>query len=420
MSISKRRIIYPIIIITLTLIIIIKIDAQLTFEINPRTGDNNNSIPSSILNSFNNNNNNNNNQQINYLDVLLADQSKRGKIYDRSITGLKDPVDILTLSESLVMLNDVKDGSSSSLHYIFVSQFMSNQVLKISPSGTSTLFAKGVYCSDKTKPCSVLDGPWGLEHFNKELFVSSFSSDQILVFNITNGEYISAFGNSIELNCPEGMTLGGDGYLYVVSYLNNEIVRYNPVTYEYVDVIIKAATISGPEDVLYIHSKNTNNNYLIVTSHWSNSILVYNATTITTPIITSINNNNSGNHTTNDSGGGGFELLYEYGQNETNRRIMQGPVGLLKYDDTNILVSLQGHSNKIIKINIINGAWSMFAEYKYMKGPSGMSWLGRQWYDNSPPKTLVVAGYNTNTLYVFNETKKSKKDGKFELVAKLV
>ena len=418
MYILNRKTIYPITVVLLLLLLIItiiKINAQLTFEINPRTGDNN--IPNSILNSFNNNNNNNN-QQINYLDVLLADQSKRGKIYDRSITGLKDPVDILTLSESLVMLDDVEDGSTSSLHYIFVSQFMSNQVLKISPSGTSTLFAKGVYCSDKTKPCSVLDGPWGLEHFNRKLFVSSFSSDQILVFNITTGEYISAFGNSVELNCPEGMTLGGDGYLYVVSYLNNEIVRYNPVTYEYVDVIVQAGTISGPEDVLYINSKITKNNYLIVTSHWSNSILVYNATT-------SINNNSgnttSNNDTTNDSGRGGFGLLYEYGQNEINRRIMQGPVGLLKYDDTNVLVSLQGHSNKIIKINIVNGAWSMFAEYKYMKGPSGMSWLGRQWYDNSPPKTLVVAGYNTNTLYVFNETNKNnKEDGKFELVAKLV
>ena len=54
-------------------------------------------------------------------------------------------------------------------------------------------------------------------------------------------------------------------------------------------------------------------NYLIVTSHWSNSILVYNATT-------SINNNSgnttSNNDTTNDSGRGGFGLLYEYGQKQ--------------------------------------------------------------------------------------------------------
>jgi hypothetical protein len=314
-----------------------------TFEINPRHNDNNNNMPASILNR---------NRQMNYLDVLLADQSKRGKIFDRTVSGLKDPVDVVAVSDCN---QDNPDNISSTLSYIFVSQFMSNQVLKISPHGVSTLFAKGVYCSDRTKPCSVLDGPWGLEHFENKLFISSFSSDQILVFNITTGGYIYGFGNSVELNCPEGMTLGGDGYLYVVSYLNNEIVRYNPVTYEYVDVIVKAGTISGPEDVIYLHSNNFN--YLIVTSHWSNSILIYNASTT----ISSSRNNDTA----------GFELLHEYGPNQIGHSLMQGPVGLLKYDESNILVSLQGDVNKILKINIENGKNEIFAEYKYMKGPSG-------------------------------------------------
>ena len=61
MYILNRKTIYPITVVLLLIIIItiIKINAQLTFEINPRTGDNN--IPNSILNSFNNNNNKDNN-----------------------------------------------------------------------------------------------------------------------------------------------------------------------------------------------------------------------------------------------------------------------------------------------------------------------------------------------------------------------
>ena len=333
-------------------------------------------------------------RQISYLDVLLADQSRRGKVFDRSVDGLKDPVNVLTLSESNVLSGDTtleESGRTSSLNYIFVAQFMSNQVLKISPSGVSTLFAKGVYCADSSKPCSILDGPWGLEYFDRRLFVSSFSSDQILVFNITNGEYISAFGNSIELNCPEGIAMGGDGYLYVVSYLNNEIVRYNPMTYEYVDVIVKPGTISGPEDVLYMNS------VLVISSHWSNSILCYNATPASALAAEK-------NHT-------GFDLLFEYGQNEIGS-VMQAPVGLLQYSDEEVIVSLQGEVNKLIKINIFTGESSIFAQYKRMKAPSGMAWLAKTWHD--PPKTLVVAAYVSNTLYVFNRTKT-----KFELVARL-
>ena len=35
-------------------------------------------------------------RQISYLDVLLADQSRRGKVFDRSVAGLKDPVNVDT------------------------------------------------------------------------------------------------------------------------------------------------------------------------------------------------------------------------------------------------------------------------------------------------------------------------------------
>ena len=51
----------------------------------------------------------------------------------------------------------------------------------------------------------------------------------ILIFDQQTSNYLGNFGDSEELNAPEGLSVR-DGLLYVASYLNGEIVRYDIAT----------------------------------------------------------------------------------------------------------------------------------------------------------------------------------------------
>ena len=108
---------------------------------------------------------------------------------------------------------------------LFVSSFMRNQLWRVQPGRRDTpeLFAEGVYCKPHEE-CAILDGPWGLASKGGFLFVSSFGTDQILVFNTSTGKYVSTFGDSTSLDCPEGIALNAEGsILYVVSFLANQV-----------------------------------------------------------------------------------------------------------------------------------------------------------------------------------------------------
>jgi|EP00945_MAST-04E_sp_MAST-4E-sp1_P000187 hypothetical protein len=308
-------------------------------------------------------------EQFNHLEPLRADISTRGKKLDTKAYGIKYPVDVLVLEENP--------------NVMFISQFMENQVVKSDEYGTLTVFAKGVYC-ETSQTCSILSGPWGLQQLGQELFVASFSTDQILVFDIDSGEFQAAFGNEEELNSPEGMTMGSDGLLYVASYLNNEIVAYNPATREYVGTIVRSGTLSGPEGIAFLPAHHA----VVATSHWSDSVMLYDVPKAT-------------------AGNGGrapLELSKEFKLPEKS-----GPVGVLVDDEDHVLVSLQGNSNTIVRLNVVHGNFSLFSKHPRMVGPAGMAWIGKQWYDGVG-KSLVVASYNTHALLVFNVTNASKND----------
>ena len=57
------------------------------------------------------------------------------------------------------------------------------------------------------------------------LYVASFTTDAIHMYDLDTGKFVDFFGNEDELDCPEGMEFGPDGTLYVVSFLADEVVR---------------------------------------------------------------------------------------------------------------------------------------------------------------------------------------------------
>jgi len=71
-------------------------------------------------------------------------------------------------------------------------------------------------------------GPWGLAHANGRLFVSSFGSDQILVFESATGRFLDALGDPSVIDSPEGLALSPDGStLLVASFLNSRLVAFD-------------------------------------------------------------------------------------------------------------------------------------------------------------------------------------------------
>ena len=63
----------------------------------------------------------------------------------------------------------------------------------------------------------------------RHLYVASFTNDQILRVHADTGELLGTFGNDEEMDCPEGIALGPDGTLYVVSFLLPYVVRHQPL-----------------------------------------------------------------------------------------------------------------------------------------------------------------------------------------------
>jgi uncharacterized protein (TIGR03382 family) len=74
----------------------------------------------------------------------------------------------------------------------------------------------------------------------RELLVTSFFNDSIVRFDADTGEQLGSFGDRPTVVRPLATRVGPDGLLYVASELNRRIVRYDPKTFELVDVFINA------------------------------------------------------------------------------------------------------------------------------------------------------------------------------------
>ena len=116
---------------------------------------------------------------------------------------------------------------------LFVSSFLNDAVLRtklpITMASRFEIFAEGSYCRRDLSRCAILNGPWGLAADRSgRLFVSSFGSDQILVFDDQSGEFLDSLGDSTSLDSPEGIAISPDGEtLLVASFLDSRIVAFD-------------------------------------------------------------------------------------------------------------------------------------------------------------------------------------------------
>jgi len=196
-------------------------------------------------------------------------------------------METLKLRESITqgiakeMINRIGNPSNLLIHYdlMFISLFMQNKVVIGNLSKKTILpFVDGEYCKKKDKGtgsivCGILDGPWGMVIKQDLFYVTSFGSDQVLVFSVSNGEFFDAFGDSSSLDCPEGIAIDNNNsnLIYVVNYGSSNIAIFdsNHKFLQYLVTQKQVPYLRNPESILL----DPANERIVVTSYSNNSIV---------------------------------------------------------------------------------------------------------------------------------------------------
>ena len=242
---------------------------------------------------------------------------------------------------------------------VFVAGFMSNQVV-VFRNEKWEVFAGGYYCNRKSlkgfDSCAILDGPFGMEFDGRSKFyVSSFGSDQILVFNLTSNKFIGAMGDSSSLNCPESIVFGPDGQLYVANFGDSNIVVFNVSTGQS-KIFAQSEQLQGPEQICFV------GNNLFVTSHFNDQVLRYSSNGTLLNVVAHVDK----------------------------------PVGIVCKDDYIYVTSYT--QNKIVEFDIKSREEKRTFRGK-VRGPSGMYLT-----NDEHGEVLHVASYDNHRVIVFNTT----------------
>ena len=113
-------------------------------------------------------------------------------------------------------LNNPIDVAFDDAGYVYVVEYNNHRVQKFSPRGEPLM----TFGSAAGK----LNYPRGI-HISRQLVYVTDGTSSVSVFT-TNGEFVTSFGSKEELDVPCGITADEDGFLYVCSCNNNQIVVY--------------------------------------------------------------------------------------------------------------------------------------------------------------------------------------------------
>lgn len=154
---------------------------------------------------------------------LFVDAFGEAAPHHREPLAVRHPVDA-------VLVNQPGASTPSSSPHLYVSSFMTNQVLRFpmdpttGTAGRAHVFAGGVHYSPDLGH-AILDGPWGLAPWAGTMLVASFTSDQVLAFSLEDGALVGLIGSEEVLDCPEGLARLGDT-LFVASYGSDAVVVF--------------------------------------------------------------------------------------------------------------------------------------------------------------------------------------------------
>lgn len=111
---------------------------------------------------------------------------------------------------------------------------------------------------DVLVPAGTLDHPDTIEVRDGYLYVASGTTTEnsaIVRFDAATGEHAGNFAEGGGLHRPYGFAFGPDGYLYVASFLTDQILRYQADDGVFVDVFAQgdglAGTANGPNGLVF-------------------------------------------------------------------------------------------------------------------------------------------------------------------------
>lgn len=114
------------------------------------------------------------------------------------------------------------------------------------------------------------------------LYVASFDNDMVLRYDGTTGAFIDIFVTAASggLNGPDNGTIfGPDGNLYVPSFFGHRVLRFNGTTGAFIDIFVNigsgASTLRNPRTVLFRYGCND----LLVNNEFGGRVQRYNAST---------------------------------------------------------------------------------------------------------------------------------------------
>jgi DNA-binding beta-propeller fold protein YncE len=134
----------------------------------------------------------------------------------------------------------------------YVASYSTNQVLRY--NGATGAFIDAFVAAGSgglNGPAGVLFGPDRNNDSVNDLYVSSISTNQVLVYSGADGSFLGAFvtAGSGGLSGPQDMKFGPDGNLYVVSSGTSyeQVFRFNGSTGAFMDIPIATGSGIGPE-----------------------------------------------------------------------------------------------------------------------------------------------------------------------------
>lgn len=151
---------------------------------------------------------------------------------------------------------------------VFVNSQLTNQVLRYDASGN---FLRTITPEPLKSPRASVLGPDGF------LYVTSRDTDSVMRFDPLTGQFLGTFvqSGSGGLNIPMGLAFGPDGNLYVGSGFDDRIRKYSGINGAFLGIFIdsKVGGLDDPEGMVFRNGK------LYVTSSKTNSVLQFSATT---------------------------------------------------------------------------------------------------------------------------------------------
>lgn len=197
------------------------------------------------------------------------------------------------------------------------------------------------------------------------LLASSFTAYSGSVFAAAPGTFIDDFVSSGSggLDVPKNLAFGPDGNLYVSSFPQDKIKRYDGITGAYIDTFVPSGSggLDGPQGLVFGPDDN-----LYVTSEWTNEVLRYDGTT------------------------GAFMDVFVSGGGLSNpQESIFGP-------DGNLYVS-NYFADTVVRFDGISGA---FMDVFVTAGSGGLD--KAQGLEFGPDGNLYVASENTDEILRFN------------------